>query len=74
MDKIAIKALNIWFDSTAAIKDLNLEVRSNEILGIIGSAKSGKTSFLRAINRMNDLNSPATVKGEILLDNKNREL
>jgi len=40
----------------------------NEILGVIGPANSGKTTFLRAMNRMNDLNMNYRQDGRILLD------
>ena len=43
--KITVKELNIWFGKVLALKSLNLEIKSNEILGVIGPASSGKTSF-----------------------------
>ena len=53
------------------LKDLNLEVYKNEILGIIGPANSGKTTFLRALNRLNYLNISYRQKGEIIFENQN---
>jgi phosphate transport system ATP-binding protein len=35
-----------------ALKDVSLSIREHEIFGIIGPANAGKTSFLKAINRM----------------------
>ncbi len=66
--KIKTINLNIWFGHVQALKSLNLEVFKNEILSIIGPANSGKTSFLRALNRLNDLNSKMKANGSILLD------
>ncbi len=43
------------FGSRPTIKNLNLAVHRNEIFGIIGPAGSGKSTFLRALNRLNDL-------------------
>ncbi len=37
------------------LRQISLQVRPQAILGIIGPAGSGKTSFLRALNRLNDL-------------------
>ncbi|MBU0633522.1 MAG: phosphate ABC transporter ATP-binding protein PstB [Candidatus Omnitrophota bacterium] len=66
--KIKIDDLNIWFGDVHALKALNIEVLSNEILSIIGPANSGKTSFLRSLNRLNDLNSRIKINGSVYLD------
>ncbi|MFZ5800262.1 MAG: phosphate ABC transporter ATP-binding protein [Candidatus Omnitrophota bacterium] len=66
--KTSCHDLNIWFGSIHAVKSLNLKVRANEILGAIGPANSGKTSFLRSLNRLNDLNPHFRFSGEIFLD------
>ena len=42
----------------------------NEIFGIIGPANSGKTSFLRAINRMDPLTPGMQVSGELEFNGK----
>ena len=70
VDKIKIKTkdLSIWFGKVYALKSLNMEVFSNEILSIIGPANSGKTTFLRALNRLNDINPHTKQKGSIYLD------
>jgi phosphate transport system ATP-binding protein len=66
--KILSKDLNIWFGKTHALKKLNLTIFKNEILSIIGPANSGKTSFLRALNRLNDLNPKVKLEGSVYLD------
>ena len=65
-----IKNLNIWFDSTQALKEVNMQVLPNEILSIIGPSNSGKTTFLRMLNRMNDLNPGFRMSGEVMLGNE----
>ena len=45
---------------------LTLDVEPNEVLGIIGPAGSGKTSFLRSLNRLNDLVPGFRSEGDIL--------
>ncbi|MFA6176220.1 MAG: ATP-binding cassette domain-containing protein, partial [Phycisphaerae bacterium] len=66
----AIKTVNLncFYDELSVLRNLNIEIRKNEILGIIGPANSGKTTFLRAINRLNDLNLSYKQQGEILLE------
>ena len=71
VNKVVIKQLNIWFGKIQALKNLNLAVFKNEILGVIGPANSGKTSFLRQLNRLNDLEPKYKATGEVLLDDKN---
>jgi len=68
MDKFVVKNLNVWFERTQALKDINIQIQSNEILGIIGPSNSGKTTFLRALNRMNELESRFRMDGAIELD------
>ncbi|MDP3980734.1 MAG: phosphate ABC transporter ATP-binding protein [Chlamydiota bacterium] len=66
--KFSIESLNVYFDKVQAIKNLCLEVYNNEILGIIGPANSGKTSFLRCLNRLNELNPSSRMEGKISMD------
>src|SRR3989339_519175 len=68
--KINISNLNIWYDNVQAVKDLSLDVKPNEILGVIGPSNSGKTSFLRTLNRLNELHLHSKTKGKVLLDGK----
>lgn len=70
MVKVDVKDLNIWFGSTHAIKDVSLEIQTNEILSVIGPSNSGKTTFLRMINRLNSLNQNFRMSGKITLDNE----
>ncbi|MDD4980067.1 MAG: phosphate ABC transporter ATP-binding protein [Candidatus Omnitrophica bacterium] len=65
MVKLEIHDLNIWFGSLHAIKQANMEIQSNEILSIIGPANSGKTTLLRALNRLNDLNANYRMDGAV---------
>jgi len=65
--------LNCFFGARHVLKNLNLALRRHEILGIIGPANSGKTTFLRALNRLNGLNPGYSQKGTILLDGQNSQ-
>lgn len=69
MVKFDIKSLNVWFGETHALKDINMQIQANEILSIIGPANSGKTTFLRSLNRMNELETGLRTDGIIKLDN-----
>jgi phosphate transport system ATP-binding protein len=69
--KLQVRDVAIRYGSTTAISGITLDIRKNEIFGIIGPANAGKTSFLKALNRMNDFNSEMSVDGEILFDGTN---
>jgi len=57
----------LFYDSLQALENISLDVLSNEILGVIGPANSGKSSLLRAINRLYEIDY-ARITGKILLD------
>ena len=69
--KISIRNLNFYYHKNQAVKDLNLEIAANGILGIFGPANSGTTTLLRTLNRMGDLSSGARMEGQILLNGEN---
>jgi phosphate transport system ATP-binding protein len=50
------------------LKGITLSVERGEILSIIGPAGAGKTTFLRSLNRMNDLDPSLSVSGQVYLD------
>ena len=66
--KIALHDWSVWYGAMQALKSVTLDVRPHEILGVIGPANSGKTSFLRSLNRMNDLNPAFRYQGTVTLD------
>jgi phosphate transport system ATP-binding protein len=68
MVKFEIHDLNIWFGSIHALKKVNMEIQANEILSVIGPANSGKTTFLRTLNRLNDLNANLKITGAVELE------
>jgi phosphate transport system ATP-binding protein len=68
--KIRVQDLSIHFGKVQALGRLSLDIYKNEILSIIGPSNSGKTSFLRALNRLNDLESHMRMSGSIYLDGK----
>lgn len=60
-----VRNLSVHYGTTEALKDVHLEVTEHEIFGIIGPANSGKTSFLRALSRMDLFNTDMKVSGTI---------
>lgn len=66
--KISIRDLNFYYLEQQVIKDLNLDIVANSILGIFGPANSGTTTLLRTLNRMSELTYGARKEGQILLN------
>ena len=60
-----IRNLSISYGNKVALSGINLNVRRNEIFGIIGPANAGKTSFLRSLNRMDEFVPNMKVVGDI---------
>lgn len=69
--KIAVSNLNLWFDKKHILKNISLDIEENKVTAIIGPSGCGKSSFLRCLNRMNDLIEGARITGEVLLDGEN---
>ena len=69
--KISARDVQVYYDETHAIKNVNVEIRDNTVTAFIGPSGCGKSTFLRSINRMNDTISTCRVEGEILIDGQN---
>ena len=69
--KLGIENLGIAYAGNPVLSDVNLEIVENEIFGIIGPANAGKTSFLKAINRMDMFTSSMKVSGNIAFNGRN---
>src|SRR3990167_554720 len=68
--KITISRLNVWFGPVHSLKNVNMDIFANEILSVIGPANSGKTTFLRMLNRLNELQVNFRMEGKVELDNR----
>ena len=68
---ITVKDLNLFYGDFQALKHINVDIKEKEITALIGPSGCGKSSFLRCINRMNDLIDGVKTTGEILIHNQN---
>lgn len=66
--KISIRGLNAFFGSKQSLENITMDIEANQVLGVIGPAGSGKTTFLRSLNRLNDLTPGFRTEGHVLLD------
>src|SRR4030042_72862 len=70
MAKILVDNLSLYYEGCQALKNINLNIEEKEILSVIGPSNSGKSSLLRAINRLYE-NDHARITGRIILDGIN---
>jgi len=62
------EGLQVRIGGQEILKGISLEARQGEILSIIGPAGAGKTTFLRCLNRMAELDLDLETGGTVLLD------
>jgi phosphate transport system ATP-binding protein len=60
-----VKNVSIYYGSFKAVTEVTMPIYENEITAFIGSSGSGKSTVLRAFNRMNDLVPGARLEGEM---------
>ncbi len=69
MHKIVVEHFSLTYsDGTESLVDVNLRLRANAITALIGPAGGGKSTFLRALNRLNDLVDVRRSGGSIHID------
>jgi phosphate transport system ATP-binding protein len=68
--KFVVRGLNFYYGRFQALRGINLAIRERQITALIGPSGCGKTTFLRALNRMNDVIDSARTEGAVLLDSE----
>lgn len=69
--KFDVKNLDLYYGDFQALKNINLEIRSNKVTALIGPSGCGKSTFLRTLNRMNDLVDGVRIEGDVIFDGSN---
>jgi len=67
-EKLQVRNLNLHYGEFHALKNIFFDLKNNEAAALIGPSGCGKSSFIRVLNRMNDLIADCRITGEILLD------
>lgn len=69
----ALKAenLSVYYGSTLAVRDVNLNITKNKVTAFIGPSGCGKSTVLRCFNRMNDLIQGCRVAGQVTFHDQN---
>jgi phosphate transport system ATP-binding protein len=61
-----VRDVSVYYGDFRAIRDVTLPIYRNQITALIGPSGCGKTTFIRCLNRMNDLIEGARVEGTLL--------
>jgi len=62
---LTARDLCLWYGSTQALKNVDIDIPANSITALIGPSGCGKSTFLKTLNRMNDLIPIVKVTGEV---------
>ena len=69
--KIDARHVNFYYGPKQALSDVTLPIRERQVTALIGPSGCGKTTFLRTLNRMNELIPGTRVEGEAIMDGDN---
>ena len=67
-NKIEAKNLDLYYGEKHALKNVNLDIKTNKITAFIGPSGCGKSTFLKTLNRMNDYVKGIKITGDVKLD------
>ena len=67
---ITVKDLCLWYGSHKALKDININIPDQSITALIGPSGCGKYTFLKTLNRMNDLIPDVKITGDVRYQGK----
>ncbi len=62
---ITARNVDVFYADKQALDKINLDIPENKVTSLIGPSGCGKTTFLRCINRMNDLVDICRVEGDV---------
>ncbi len=66
--KMAAENLELYYGNRHVLNNISVGIREKAVTALIGPSGCGKSSFLRCLNRMNDMAEGVSIQGRILLD------
>lgn len=60
-----VRDLNLYYGKNKALNSISMPIYKNKVTALIGPSGCGKSSFIRCLNRMNDLIDDANIEGDI---------
>jgi len=68
--KMTAQGVSVFYGEAQALDAISIDIHSKQITALIGPSGCGKTTFLRCLNRMNDLVESCRITGTITLDSE----
>ena len=68
---IEVTDLNLYYGSFQALKHITADLPKHQVTALIGPSGCGNSTFLRTLNRMNDLIPSVKIEGEVDFHGKN---
>ncbi len=62
------RSFSFWYGKKQALNEISVQIPARSITALIGPSGCGKTTFLRSINRLNELIPGVRHEGDICLD------
>ncbi len=69
--KLETRDYSLFYGKFKALDEISIKIPEKQVTALIGPSGCGKSTFLRTFNRMNDLISGVSVKGEVLFHGQN---
>ncbi|AMB93203.1 phosphate ABC transporter ATP-binding protein [Aerococcus christensenii] len=67
---MSVKNMSLWYGNFKALEDISIDIYENQATAFIGPSGTGKSTFLKSLNRMNDLVEGCRIEGDITLEGK----
>lgn len=68
---LEVKKLQVWYEQRQVLKKINFKVPKQKITALIGASGSGKSTFLRSLNRILETNPVVKIDGLVKIGSEN---
>ncbi len=68
---ISVKDVSAYYYNEHILRNINIDIEEFSILAVIGPTNSGKSTFLKLFNRLDEIKQGFKVKGKLLINDQN---
>lgn len=68
---ISVKEVSVYYNTTQVLRNISIDIPEFSMLAVIGPEKSGKTTFLKLFNRLNEVKTGYKITGDISIYDEN---